>query len=389
MLGLATLSFCTYAQKKSPLLVSDGTIFKSKTFFPKFSWSTTPMYYHFGDINRVLKPEEVKFIADRTDFICIEKSHAFNELGDAVLGTKQEVGAFHKIKPDAKVLFYYNSYVAWPFTRFNKEFTPEGIEKNKELKKFLEINPKTGELTTKLKPNFSYYFDALNPDFRKWWAESAAEGVKVSGADGIFIDRMNVDEKSGYPQDKLAEVSKAKGEMMAALKQKIGPDKILIGNNAANNKDVFPSCDAFMFEHYNEIVTSKENLLKEWGDMLRIAKAGKMTIYRFGAKGKGPTDITVGATKTDGMVKRSKDQLEYYLSCFLIGAQPYSYLQWNWGWNLEDGNLIRYPELQKPLGAPKAAFKRVTPDGWEFTREFEHAHVWVNTETRKAKITWN
>jgi hypothetical protein len=88
------------------------------------------------------------------------------------------------------------------------------------------------------------------------------------------------------------------------------------------------------------------------------------------------------------MVERSKEQLEFFQACFLIGAQPYSYFQYNWGWDLPEGNLVEYPELQKPLGAPKAAFKRVNPKGWEFTREFEHASVWVNTETRKAKITW-
>ena len=175
---------------------------------------------------------------------------------------------------------------------------------------------------------------------------------------------------------------------MAALKKQMNPDKILIGNNAANTKEVFPSCDAFMFEHYNETVTSKESLLKDWVDMLRIAKDGKISIYRFGAKGKGPTDITIGETNTDGMIERSKQQLEFYLACYLIGAQPYSYFQWNWGWNLPDGNLVDYPELKKPLGAPKEAFKRVNPKGWEFTREFEHASVWVNTDTRKAKITW-
>ncbi len=370
-------------------VLSDGSTFVAKACYPEFSWETTPMYYHFGDINRVLKPDEVNFIADRTDFIAIEKSHAYHQLGDAVLGTKHEVEAFHKVKPESKVLFYYNSYVAWPFPRFNKDLTPEGIAKNKELAKFLAINPKTGKLKEKTRgPAFSYYFDALNPDFRKWWVASAAEGVKISGADGIFIDRMNVGKNADYPEDQLAEIAIAKGEMMANLKKEIGPDKILIGNNGANTKEVFPSCDGFMFEHYNASVLTKECLLKDWEDMLRIAKAGKMSIYRFGAKGKGISDITIGATGTDGMEKRSKDQLEFYHACYLIGAQPYSYFQWNWGWNLEDGNLVNYTELLKPLGAPIEAYKRVKPEGWEFTREYEHASVWVDTEKREAKITW-
>lgn len=386
--ALMLLGWTTYGQEPSSLRVSDGAAFEAKPYFPEFNWDTTPMYYHFGDIDRVLEPEEVDFIGDRTDFICIEKSHAYNALGDAVLGTKHEVEAFHKAKPGSKVLFYYNSYVAWPFTRFNKELTPEGIAQNKDVAKFLAVDPKTGKYLEKTNgPAFSYYFDALNPDFRKWWVASALEGIKISGADGIFVDRMNVDEKAGYLVDDLGELARAKGEMMAALKEGI-PDKILVGNNAARTKEVFPYCDAFMFEHYNATVTNKENLLKEWDDMLRIAKAGKISIYRFGAKGKGRNDITMGATKTGGIEQRSKEQLEFYHACYLIGAQPYSYFQWNWGWNLEDGNLVDYPALRRPLGKPLGVFKRENPDGWVFTREFEHASVWVDTEARKAKITW-
>ncbi|CAH8281491.1 putative glycosyl hydrolase-like family 15 (GHL15) protein [Mariniflexile fucanivorans] len=389
VISLITITLFSCGTKKSSFLISDGDSFESKTYFPKFSWESTPMYYHFGDIDRVLQPDEVKFIADRTDFICIEKSHAFNALGDQVLGTKHEVEAFHKVKPEAKVLYYYNSYLAWPYPRFNQEFTPEGIAKNPELAKFLYINPKTGKFREKTSPGFSYYFDALNPDFRKWWVKSAVEGVKISGADGVFIDRMNVGLNSDYPNDQLVEIAKAKGEMMAELKKQMGPDKILIGNNAARTEEVFPHCDAFMFEHYNGTVTNKENLLQEWYDMERIAKAGKISIYRFGAKGKGKTDITIGATGTSDIEQRSKNQLEYHQACFLIGAQPYSYFQWNWGWNLQDGNLVDYPALQKPLGSPKGAFKRETSDGWIFTREFEHASIWVNTDTKEAKITWH
>ena len=383
LLCLIVVVACAYGQQ-------NDNSFKGKSYYPKFSWETTPMYYHFGDIDRVLQPDELQFISDRTDYICMEKSHAYNLLGDQVLGTKHEVEAFHKIQPDIKVLFYYNSYVAWPFSRFNKEFTPEGIAKNKELTKFLARNPKTGKLLEKTNgPAFSYYFDALNPEFREWWVASAVEGVKISGADGIFVDRMNVGENADYHVDNLKELAKAKGEMMSALKEQMGPDKILIGNNAARTKEVFPYCDAFMFEHYNSSVTNKENLLQEWEDMVRIAEAGKISIYRFGAKGKGKNDITLGATKTIGIEQRSHNQLEFHQACFLIGAQPNSYFQWNWGWNLEDGNLVDYPALQKPLGAPKGAFKRVNPEGWEFTREFERASVWVDTEARKAKITWH
>ena len=377
-------------KSKVTYLNSDGTKFVSKSRYPKFSWDTTPMYYHFGDIDRVLKPEEEAYIADKTNFITIEKSHGFRLLGDAVLGTQYEATAFHKINPEIKVLYYFNSLVAWPFTQFNKAFNEDSIAKNPELAKFLLVDIRTGELVKKSDgPELAFNFDALNPEFRKWWIDSVVKGVEISGCDGVFIDRMNGGAEYSFRDDKAAEVQKAKGEMMAGVRTKMGADKLLIGNNAANNPDVFPSCDAFMFEHYNATVTTKEHLLKEWGDMLRIAKAGKITVYRFGVKTPGTRLAKADReTRNAEMPKLSQEWAEYFLACYLIGAQPYSYFQYNFGWNLSDGNLVDYPEFKKPLGSPKAAFKRVTPEGWQFTREFEHASVWVDTDKHEAKIIW-
>ena len=111
--------------KLDPLSVSDGSHFEPKEYYPKFSWDTTPMYFMFGDTRRLLSPKEVDFIAARTDFLCIEKSHGRKVLGAAELGAKHEVAAFAKIKPEAKVLFYFNSAYAWPFTSYNEAFTRE------------------------------------------------------------------------------------------------------------------------------------------------------------------------------------------------------------------------------------------------------------------------
>lgn len=178
------------------------------------------MYYMFGDTQRVLKPEGVKHIASRTDFICIEKSHRFKELGPAELGAKHDAKAFKKIKPDMKVLFYFNSAYAWPFTSYNKNFTRENIDKNPELKKFLLVDPETGELAHR---DNVFFFDVLNPELRKWWVETVAKGVETSRCDGAFIDQMH-----GFAwlrNDRSEEVQKAMGDMMASLKNKLGPDK--------------------------------------------------------------------------------------------------------------------------------------------------------------------
>lgn len=369
------------AQVESAFAISDGSTFKPKDFYPKFSWDTTPLYFMFQDKKRLLLPEEVEFIAARTDFICIEKSHGKAELGAAELGAKHEAAAFKKLKPDAKVLFYFNSAYAWPYTSYTKSFTKESIEDYPEWKQFLLTNPETGVL---YEHYGAFCFDVLNPDFREWWVDTVVKGVKDSDCDGVFIDQMHGN--SRFRKEKQPEIEKAMGEMMAALKHKMGPDKILLGNNA-NNKDatyVYPVCDAVMFENYATIRSSKENLLNEWQDMLKNAKEGKISVFRLGVEGAGRGKLK----PKDEMPKFSQEKLEFALACYLIGAQPYSYFMYSWGWQLTTGPLVDYPELQKPLGEPKSGYSRTTPEGWEFTREFEHATVWVNTESRKAKITW-
>lgn len=373
---LLTLSACGDNQS---LIISDGSTFVPQDIFPDFSWETTPLYFMFGDIDRVLTPEEVSFIAGKTDFLCIEKSHGYRTLGAAELGAKHEAEAFKKINPDAKVLFYFNSAYAWPYTSYNKDFTREHIDEHPDLKKFLILNPNTGELAHR---NNVFYFDVLNPDFREWWAETVARGVEESGCDGAFIDQMHGFVR--FRRDKADEIERAMGDMMADLKKRLGPDKILLGNNACNKdaKFVYPVCDAIMFENYAMVRSSKENLLVEWGDMLRNAREGKVSVFRLGVEGTGRGNLK------PNMPELSKEKLEFALACYLIGAQPYSYFMYSWGWKLSSGALVDYPELQNPLGPPKGAYNRTTPDGWEFTREFEHASVWVDTESRQSKINW-
>ena len=289
-----------------------------------------------------------------------------------------------------KVLFYFNSAWAWPFTSYSKNFKSETIDDYPELKKFLIINPETEKLNDR---RGTYSFDVVNPEFRKWWVETVAKGVEESGCDGAFIDQMH-----GFfflRQNKKEAVHKAQGELISELKKKLGPDKIVLGNNTTDAiaRYAYPAINANMFEHYSKDILSKEKLLQDWTDMQRIAKDGKMSVFRIGVdqdpfvnKEKYLKDSTF--TRDEKMVALAKERIEYHLACFLIGAQPYSYFQYGWGWTLSDGSLVDFPELEKPLGIPKGAYKRTSIDAWEFTREFEHASVWVDTEKGDAEIIW-
>jgi hypothetical protein len=377
---------------KSSYVISDGSRFAAKAYYPKFSWDVAPQYFMFGTGARLLEPEEVEFIADRTNFICIEKAHGFEPLGAAELGAKHEAAAFKKLKPDAKVLFYFNSAHAYPFTSYTKGFSAKQIDQHPEYKEFLLVDTETGELARR---GDVFFFDVLNPEFREWWANAVAQGVEDSDCDGAFIDQMH-----GFAwmrPSKSEAVAEAMGEMMASLKKKMGPNKILLGNNTHQyiGRHVFPVVDANMIEHYNGKVTlSKESLFQDWEDMLRFAKAGKMTIFRIGVEQDSSSPQNndepkaIGGRSEEQLAALSQDRLEYYLACFLIGAQPYSYFQYGWGWELSSGSLHHFALLQKRLGPPKGAYVRESPNGWVFTRGFEHASVWVDTEAGQAKISW-
>ncbi len=390
--SVASIASVSSSVKPEPLVTSNGVIFEAPDHYPVFSWETVPVYMMFAHGSRMLEASEVNKIASESDFICIEKNHGLSSLGDAVLGLEHEVDAFKAVKPGIMVLGYLNGALTYPFTRYTQMLTEAKIEQHPVMKAFLVTDPKTGELA---KTRGLYGYNVLNPEMRAWWSDSAADMVDVAGADGIFIDQMH-----GFswlhPEEKHSEVVAGVGDMMAQLKEKIGPEKILLANNGAHIDPVFEVSDAFMFEHYKRSAThTKEKLLEDWQLMEKIADAGKICVYRFGAApepGSPLADFSDGRSrqvnKREEWAALSKEQVEFYLALYLIGAQPYSYFQWNWGWRLETGPLENYPEFHKPLGKPLGKYTRLHPDQWKFTREFEHASVWVDTDNWEAKIEW-
>ena len=177
--------------------------------------------------------------------------------------------------------------------------------------------------------------------------------------------------------------------MMRMAKEAIGPDKILLLNNAAHIPELFEIGDAFMFEHYQDDLLSKEAFASDWALMKKVHDAGKISVWRIGVE----VDPAAADRREGGrpltpefLENLSREKINYYLAAFLVGAQEYSYFQYGWGWRLDTGPLCNYPELKALIGKPLSACLRVHPDKWEFTRNFEHLSVWVDTETREARL---
>ena len=335
LLLLISLAFSPFLLSSQTFYNSDGSVFVPKSYYPNFSWDNTPQYNMFGD-NSVLTDANRDFINSNTDFICIEKAHGKGDLGFAELGAEYEATRFHALDPENKVLFYFNSSWAWPFTSYCQYFTADQIDNYPTLKSYLVVDQETGGLFDR---NGTYGWNVLNPELRSWWVETVTTGVNDAGCDGVFIDQS-----SGlywYHEGGEAVVEPAMEELMANLRASL-PNKFIIGNGHHDKAHLWPSSDATMFEHYKLDLLSKENLLVTWAQMSKIAKDNKASIFRVGVEVEEGS-ATDGMTRTERrayLEQLSKERIEYYLSVFLIGAQPYSYFQYGWGWQLYDGGAL-------------------------------------------------
>ena len=352
---------------------------RASTIRPAFSWDKAPIYQMFGDGTRLLNEAELSSIAGSSDFLCIEKSHGFTELGCAKLGAAREIARFKKTDPQTTCLFYFNSAYAYPFTTDSHVFGKDVI--GEPFRSFLLLDPQTGE---PMRRGRVLMFDVLKPEFRSWWAETVGKGVRESGADGLFVDQMH-----GFGlhrRQQKSEVDAAQAEMMRMAKKAIGPEKILLLNNGAHIPALFEIGDAFMFEHYKANQLTKEAIVADWDLMKKISAADKIAVWRIGVEVETEGKKDLGAAEFE---KLARERLPYHLAVFLIGARPYSYFQYGWGWTLQSGGLVEYPEFSKPLGAPKGDATRPDPAAWTFTRQFERASVRVDLETGTSEIMWH
>lgn len=349
------------------------------SYFPHFSWATVPRYEQFADANHLLTHAQAKQIASSSSFICVEKNMGVNVVGSADVGAKDTIAQLKALNPRMKALFYFNSFIAWPYDTNSKVFRYGGSIPGK-YRSFLIKNPKTGKLESELKQHYRtrvYLFNVLNPAFRSWWADEVGKYVRETGADGVFVDRANT-LYSGQLRSNRAEALQAKVDLLKLTRAAIGPRKIMLLNNAAGIPALFQLGDGFMMENYNASMLSKEAIVHEWALMKKIARARKFSVW------------VVGSAAFPGKDKKtlSKKEISYYLAAFLIGAQPYSYLKYGWGWDLDTGPLASYPDFKKPLGKPLGDYTRPNPNGWIFMRQFEHANVWVDLATHQGRIQW-
>lgn len=346
--------------------------------------------------------EQVETAARLSNFICLEKAHGTatdHSHPERIAG--DDARRIKRANPDAKVLMYWNTLIAWPFTSYNQNFAETHPED------WILRDMQTGEPLLKVeRGNFKVYqYNLLNPQVRTWWAKTVGNAVNEFGYDGVFMDAISQSKRplwlrKGWGMDKADALDAAAIDMMQQAKAAMGPDHLLIYNgfrakaaavdgNAAAGTEFLPYADGAQIEHFDQLSsTSKEDILLYWRMGRKAAKAEKIVLY------KGWPDHNINWLNKDFMQQSraekealARRKITYPLACYLIGAREHSYFCYGWGYDIDDGQLIEYPEYNYKLGAPKG--EPVRNNGtWIFHREFEHASVTVDLEKRGATIEW-
>lgn len=363
--------------------------------YPEFSWDHVPLYMHIRKDKR-FSAEELAFIS-RFPIITFEKRTGIAEDGSTEAGTQEAAKAVKALNPKAKVLFYWNVIVYYGLYEANEALAT--IE-NWQLKGF-DGKPHLIRGTQDT-------YNLSDREFRDWWIRTCANQVNQDVIDGVFLDG-NI--KVLYPPF-LAQVISAEesevyrqcyDEMMVALREAIGPDKLMHANII---RGLFPdaglSClrkhfDGSYLECFETVMDGSSYeayVAKGIAAVQQAAKEGHLITFHMGPKAVIQNDVANKKIIVDdsfGNVDVDADSLqkrfEYCLAMFLIFAEKYSYFNFTPGYGAEAQDLWKkwYPEYDRPLGAPKGD---ACQDGYVYTREFEHCSVWLDIENRTGALTW-
>lgn len=340
--------------------------------YPKFSWDRVPVSAHVT-IRDGLKPEQSKFLADHFDFITFT--------GGSEETTAATARAVKQRNSKAKVLMYLADSPRPQYTVFNATFPAGG---------YLEGDGKQ-------------WFDVSRQDVRDWWSDTAGKAVRDYACDGIFFDGAtagNPGEKWSrvFGPERAAVLDAGVFAMLKDTRRKMGPDKLIIFNplHGRNGKipplgeRYLPVTDGAMMDDFDRATNlkqfNKEYFASEIEEMSKAARAGKIIIFKGWPGFTWRTDPELVKKPHDEVHQLAAKRITFPLSCFLVAAETNSYFCYTWGWKPEYGTFDWYPEFDKPLGPPKGGAVR---KGWTYTREFEHASVFVDLEKKTAKIEWH
>ncbi|MCP4310332.1 MAG: hypothetical protein GY790_03635 [Bacteroidetes bacterium] len=352
--------------------------------YPPFNWDKVPVYIHFGD-NDGLSDEEIEFVATHSGFVCFEKGHGINVHGSTEKGIEADAARLKKINPDLKVIYYWNTFLDYPMYDAHGVYAQHPEWWLRKLDGSLD--KKRGDLMR---------YDLSNPEVREWWTEEVRKAVIEGSCDGVFMDAFpQITSPANiklWGQEKYDAIQDGLIKTIELTREKIGPDNLIVYNGIRNTNELhygmqfLDITDASTMEHFDQFASrDKENLALDMENMIEAGKQGQMVIMK-GWPGFNWTEKAIRDVPYEDLLQRARDSITFPLACFLVSVQSNSYFCYSWGYREQHGSLDWYPEFDLSPGEPKGQAKR---KGWVYTREFEHCQVWIDIESKKAKINWN
>lgn len=366
------------------VLVMSLSIYSQHEHYPKFSWDKIPIAFHFGKKGGLMTSDEAKFVTSKSNFIVLEKGHGSTEYKYTEDAIEEEARRLKKLNPEMKIIFYWNAFLDYNMYRAHEVY---GEHPEWWLRK------KDGNLDFKNAGLKRY--DLSNPEVRNWWTDVARKNVVDKNTDGVFMDAfIQVTAPNNeliWGKKKFNAVQKGLKDLIKETRESLGSDKIIVYNGIRStpNRNVgndYPDyTDVVMIEHFGIFQSSsKESMLTDILEMEKAGKSGKIVVFKTWP-GYSWIDKDFMSKSLEEKQSISRKNITFPLAAFLAGAQKHSYFIYNWGYRMEMGSLEWYPDFNKPLGKP---LNDMQVDGWVLSRNYEHASVWVNLETKEAEVIW-
>jgi hypothetical protein len=348
---------------------------------PPDPWARVPVNIHFGKRDDNMTDAEIEFLAKNSVMVTLEKGHGASAHGSTEAGVADTARRIKQRNPSVKVLFYLNAFINWGGYEAHKTYRPEWTLRRADGE---IVKHRSGTLRP----------DPSNAAFREWWSDVIANEMKRGPIDGVFVDALpqalgSSLANSGVDDKKVKEVIAGLREMIDLTKRKIGKDKILLvnGTRATNYREIldWEGIDGVMIEHFAAFNSAQPAAIRADLETIALAAAkGKFVVLK-GWPDFNWIDTEMMKRPNEELLKLAREQITFPLACFLVAARPGSLFCYSWGYTERHGTLESYPEFQRPLGAPLGEARQT---GWSYQRDFAHASVSVDFQTKKARINW-
>ncbi len=375
-----------------PILILTVLVFMNDTNgyaqaanYPEFSWEKVPLYLFMRKAD-AYSQDELRFIST-FPIVTVALTTGMNSYGSTEKGSLEAAKAVKELNQNTKILYYKNTMVHYAF--YDADADLDSINEP-----FLRDSTGDTNLHLGLRP----LYDLSNASLRRWWVDQVVDMSTHPEIDGIFFDGVGKVISSYLPpkvgEEKQLDVLEGYNALVEDCENRMDPSKIKLANLIRANfqnqgLDYLDAYDGSYIEHFRGDAIWTANSIRA---AQTAARDGKIICMTFDMGDELPDGLEVW--EKDGYIVGNdafQDQFQYCLALFLICAEEYSYFYFHdgYGVNQFDNNRIwmkRFAEYDMPLGKPAGPAEQ---EGFVYKREFEHASVLVDIETKTASITWD